>query len=114
MRCCDCEFRKECNEQDTVLTCFVKCNIREEKLKQEVETLKDNNEHLAVMLSEAKAEVAREIICIINQRLTSNLEQRKGVRTEFWTGVCTGREYAYRDIKEIIEQKYTEEKECTK
>ena len=36
MRCCDCEFRKECRDEDTVLTCFVKCNIREEKLKQEV------------------------------------------------------------------------------
>ena len=31
------------------------------KLQQEVETLKDNNEHLAVMLSEAKTEAAREI-----------------------------------------------------
>ncbi len=31
------------------------------KLKQEIETLKDNNEHLAVMLMEAKTEVAREI-----------------------------------------------------
>lgn len=37
MRCCDCEFRKECRDEDTVLTCFVKCNIREEKLKQKAE-----------------------------------------------------------------------------
>ena len=34
MRCCHCEFRKECRDEDTVLTCFVKCNIHEEKLKQ--------------------------------------------------------------------------------
>lgn len=37
MRCCDCEFINECKEKDTVLTCFVKCNIREEKLKQKAE-----------------------------------------------------------------------------
>lgn len=37
MRCCDCEFRKECRDEDTVLTCFVKCNIREEKLKRKAE-----------------------------------------------------------------------------
>lgn len=37
MRCCDCEFRKECRDEDIVLTCFVKCNIREEKLKQKAE-----------------------------------------------------------------------------
>lgn len=37
MRCCDCEFRKECRDVDTVLTCFVKCNIREKKLKQKAE-----------------------------------------------------------------------------
>ena len=34
MRCCDCEFRKDCRNEDTVLTAFVKCNIREKKLKQ--------------------------------------------------------------------------------
>ena len=34
MRCCDCEFREECNDTDTVLTAFVRCNIREQKIKQ--------------------------------------------------------------------------------
>jgi hypothetical protein len=34
MRCCDCEFRKGCKDEDTVLTAFVRCSIREEKLKQ--------------------------------------------------------------------------------
>ena len=34
MRCCDWEFRKECNDTDTVLTAFVRCNIREQKIKQ--------------------------------------------------------------------------------
>ena len=31
------------------------------KMEQEIETLKDNNEHLAVLLTEAKQEVAKEI-----------------------------------------------------
>ena len=31
------------------------------KMEQEIETLKDNNEHLAVMLTEAKSDVARKI-----------------------------------------------------
>lgn len=35
------------------------------RLEQEIETLKDNNEHLAVMLTETKAEVAREIFAEI-------------------------------------------------
>ena len=34
MRCCDCEFRKDCKDEDTVLTAFVRCSVREEKLKQ--------------------------------------------------------------------------------
>lgn len=34
MRCCDCEFRKGCKDEDTVLTAFVNCSIREEKLKK--------------------------------------------------------------------------------
>ena len=37
MRCCDCEFRKECRDEQTILTCFVKCNIRDKKLKQKAE-----------------------------------------------------------------------------
>lgn len=32
-----------------------------ERLQEEIETLKDNNEHLAVLLTEAKQEVAKEI-----------------------------------------------------
>lgn len=34
MRCCDCEFRKECKDIETVLTAFAGCNIREQKIKQ--------------------------------------------------------------------------------
>lgn len=36
MRCCDCEFRKGCKDEDTVLTAFVRCSIREEKLKHKL------------------------------------------------------------------------------
>lgn len=43
-----------------------------EGLEQEIETLKDNNEHLAVMLEEAKTEVAREIFGEIERLMENN------------------------------------------
>lgn len=46
---------------DEVPTADVAPRSEVARLEQEIETLKDNNEHLAVMLMEAKAEVAREI-----------------------------------------------------
>lgn len=55
-----------------------------------------------------RAEVAREIIAIIEQRLSNNANKRRNTESEFWWGIYQGREEAYKDIKEIIEQKYTE------
>ena len=40
------------------------------QLEQENEALKDSNEHLAVLLAEAKSEVAREIFWEIDKLLT--------------------------------------------
>lgn len=47
------------------------------ELSEENETLKDNNEHLAVMLMEAKAEVAREIIDNIASITANKLDEER-------------------------------------
>lgn len=60
------------------------------------------------IVEQMRAEVAREIIAIIEQRRSMNAESRKGVSNELWKTIFTSRDYAYRDIKEIIEHKYTE------
>lgn len=64
-------------------------------------------------LENAKAEVACEIIGIIDKRIELKTEQCKGVHNEIVLGVYRGQLDAYRDIKEIIKQKYTEENEKT-
>ena len=56
-----------------------------------------------------KSELAREIIDIVERRIENAVKTRRGIKDEFWEGVYCGRVEAYRDIKEIIEQKYTEE-----
>lgn len=65
--------------------------------REEVETLKDNNEHLAVMLSEAKQDVAREIFAEIN-----------AIKKEYASGDIDGNELYVRLY--MLEKKYTEEK----
>ena len=55
------------------------------------------------------SEVAEEIIAIIEVRLANNTESRKGVTSLHGKGFYEGRAYAYRDIKEIVEQKYLAE-----
>lgn len=60
-------------------------------------------------VKEAKARLAREIIGIIDKRMEQKTEQCIGVRNEIVLGVYRGQLDAYRDVKEIIEQKYTEE-----
>ena len=34
MRCCDCEFRKDCSSANTNESCFSRCLIREDKFRQ--------------------------------------------------------------------------------
>ena len=57
-----------------------------------------------------KSDVASEIIDIIELRMEQNTKRLQGVCGVLGQGIYIGREEAYRDIKEIIEQKYTEEK----
>ena len=54
------------------------------------------------------SEVAREIIAIIEQRIGRNTELKAGIQSSIWQSHYEGCIQAYTDIKEIIEQKYTE------
>ena len=65
--------------------------------REEVETLKDNNEHLVCMLLEAKQDVAREIFAEIN-----------AIKKEYAAGDIDGNELYIRLY--MLEKKYTEEK----
>ena len=57
-------------------------------------------------LKNAKAEVAREIVSIIEKRMELNEKRSNGIHA-LMKYMYKGREDAYKDIKEIIEQKYT-------
>ena len=78
------------------------------RLKEDIERLEDINERDVENLRLAKAEVAREIVGIIDNRMELKTEQCKGIHNEIVLNVYRGQYDAYRDIKEIIEQKYTE------
>ena len=54
------------------------------------------------------SEVAREIVSIIKQRIATNKERKEGMQSTIWQAHYEGCIQAYTDIKEIIEQKYTE------
>ena len=72
------------------------------KLKQEIETLKDTNEHLAVMLAEAKAEVA-EVLDKLDRFINANcirIKDERGIKGYATSGV----HFAIAELK----KKYTE------
>lgn len=53
-----------------------------------------------------QSDIADELIGIIEQRESTNAYLAQGVHNDFWEGYRLGCAYAYRDIKEIIQQKY--------
>lgn len=57
---------------------------------------------------EAIKEVVSETIDIIKQRIKDDKYLVGGVSSDIWKAIHRGRQFAYRDIKEIIEQKYGE------
>ena len=61
---------------------------------------------MSVALVKAKADVAREIIGIIDKRREVNQYHLQGNNTDLFHGIYCGRDEAYRDIAEIIEKKY--------
>ena len=84
---------------------FLKLHDAYQNAKTEVETLKDTNEHLAVMLMEAKQEVAREIF----EEIEKAIEKCKyNQETPFGT---EERYNPYAIIKQVakLKKKYTEE-----
>ena len=83
---------------------FLKLHDAYQNAKTEVETLKDTNEHLAVMLMEAKQEVAREIF----EEIEKAIEKCKyNQATPFGT---EERYNPYAIIKQVakLKKKYTE------
>lgn len=81
-----------------------------ERLQIEIQALNIANEKMYIANKESKAEVVKEIIGIIGKRNESNNEHACGVKSEILSALYRGKEDAYRDIKEILEQKYMEEK----
>ena len=87
-----------------------------ERLQTEIETLKDTNEHLAVMLEEARQEVAREIFEEIEREINDALQSNYKVlpiieeSEALWNRV-SGKIDALRGIGGFIDElkdKYTE------
>ena len=86
--------------------------------KSEVEDLKDTNEHLAVLLMEAKAEVAREIFEEIEREINDALKNNYTIRVDFEDSDelyhnINGKINALRGIEYFIselKEKYTEDK----
>ena len=68
------------------------------RLEQEIETLKDNNEHLTVVLEEAKSEVAREIF----EEIKYNFAELRKIR---YANPAVS--YMF-DLLDYLEKKYTE------
>ena len=100
------------NSTKEFLTLYDKYQEQKETIGFLRKTIADNAQRsLEVTLEEvekAKTEVAREIIGIIEQRIELNNNRACGVHNEMVLSVYRGRNDGYRDIKEIIEQKYTE------
>lgn len=86
--------------------CDVASRAEVERLEQEIETLKDNNEHLAVMLEEAKSEVASEIFAEIDNALHDMATEYANAGHPEYFAVC---EMVHHKVMRPIENKYTEE-----
>ena len=76
-----------------------------ERLKEKYEIVYQPK---AMVRDEAIKEVVSETIDIIKQRIKDDKYLVGGVSSDIWKAIHRGRQFAYRDIKEIIEQKYGE------
>lgn len=62
MRCCDCEFRSQCDESETVLTAFVRCYKRDQLLEEKkakadrIQAMSDKGKELAAQLRRMSVE----------------------------------------------------------
>lgn len=87
------------------------------KMEQEIETLKDNNEHLAVMLTEAKSDVARKIFDDAIRAVYSKIDMKIYNTIDgkpLSDHVAYGKQMAMYDVITLLAElknKYTEEKE---
>lgn len=60
MRCCDCEFRNQCDEAEKVLTSFAKCYKRDRLLKEQ--KMQTNADKIRSMTDEELARVM-DMVC---------------------------------------------------
>ena len=69
MRCCDCEFRSQCDESETVLTAFVRCYKRDQLLEEKkakadrIQAMSDKGKELAAQLRRMSVETG-SLVCV--------------------------------------------------
>ena len=69
MRCCDCEFRSQCDESETVLTAFVRCYKRDQLLEEKkakadrIQAMSDKGKELAAQLRRMSVETG-SLVCL--------------------------------------------------
>ena len=67
MRCCECEFRSQCDESETVLTAFVRCYKRdrllEEKKIDRIQAMSDKEKELTAQLRRMSVETG-SLMCL--------------------------------------------------
>lgn len=64
VRCCDCEFRRQCDEREQVLTAFVKCYKRDALLANKTRSAAPvtNADHIRAMSDEELAKFLCKLI----------------------------------------------------
>ena len=71
MRCCDCEFRSQCDESETVLTAFVRCYKRDRLLEEKkaktkasrIRSISDKKKELTAQLRRMSVETG-SLVCL--------------------------------------------------
>lgn len=90
MRCCDCEFRNQCDEAEKVLTSFVKCYKRDHLLKEQ--KTQTNADKIRSMTDEELAEMF-----IIREGTERHINPRRDFLPLFYAPdgtCCRDRNYA--------------------
>lgn len=69
MRCCDCEFRSQCDESEKVLTAFVRCYKRNRLLEEKkakadrIQAMSDKEKELTAQLRRMSVETG-SLVCL--------------------------------------------------
>ena len=69
MRCCECEFKSQCDESETVLTAFVRCYKRDRLLEEKktkidrIQAMSDKEKELTAQLRRMSVETG-SLMCL--------------------------------------------------